>query len=335
MYGIGGEKKLTERELDWLPGYANSRPSGSATPRTRRSQHDVWGALLDSVYLHFKAADHLDSRIWGILDAQVTEALKHWREPDAGIWEVRGELQHFTSSKIMCWVAVDRGAKIARMTGEDGKAAEWELAAQEIKDDILANGVDERGVLTQHYGTKALDASAAAGAAGALPAGGRPDHPEHRAGDRRRADGQRAGAALQGGGDRRRLHRRGGQLHHLLVLAGVGAVRDRRVRPGPQAVRPAAVLRRPARPLRRGDRRPLRPAPGQLPAGVHPPGADQRGAARDQARGRAPARSPRAPGPVRWTPPSDATTCPPGEDAPGGRADRSRARSRPAPTARG
>ena len=64
--------------------------------------------------------------------------MKYWREPDAGIWEVRGQLQHFTSSKIMCWVAVDRGSKIARMTGEDGKAAEWELAAQEIKDDILA-----------------------------------------------------------------------------------------------------------------------------------------------------------------------------------------------------
>jgi alpha,alpha-trehalase len=86
-------------------------------------------------------------------------ALKHWREPDAGIWEVRGEHQHFTSSKIMCWVAVDRGAKLARMSGEDGKADEWELAAEEIKEDILANGVDERGVFTQYYGSKALDAS--------------------------------------------------------------------------------------------------------------------------------------------------------------------------------
>jgi alpha,alpha-trehalase len=159
MYGIGGEKKLTERELDWLPGYAGSRPVRVGNAAYAQKQHDVWGALLDSVYLHFKAADHLDSRIWGILDAQVTEALKYWREPDAGIWEVRGELQHFTSSKIMCWVAVDRGAKIARLTGENGKAAEWELAATEIKEDILANGVDERGVLTQHYGTKALDAS--------------------------------------------------------------------------------------------------------------------------------------------------------------------------------
>ena len=89
----------------------------------------------------------------------MNEALKHWREPDAGIWEVRGELKHFTSSKIMCWVAADRGAKLARLSGEKAKADEWELAADEIKEDILANGVDERGVFTQYYGSKALDAS--------------------------------------------------------------------------------------------------------------------------------------------------------------------------------
>ena len=159
MYGIGGERDLTERELDHLPGYAGSRPVRVGNAAYAQQQHDVWGALLDSVYLHSKAADHLDGRIWPILDKQVNQALKHWREPDAGIWEVRGELQHFTSSKIMCWVAVDRGAKLAALTGETGKAAEWQLAAQEIKDDILANGVDERGVFTQHYGTKALDAS--------------------------------------------------------------------------------------------------------------------------------------------------------------------------------
>jgi len=159
MYGIGGERDLTEYELDHLPGYAGSRPVRIGNAAYAQQQHDVWGALLDSVYLHSKAADHLDGRIWPILDKQVSQALKHWREPDAGIWEVRGPLQHFTSSKIMCWVAVDRGSKLAALTGETGKAAEWELAAQEIKDDILANGVDERGVFTQHYDTKALDAS--------------------------------------------------------------------------------------------------------------------------------------------------------------------------------
>jgi GH15 family glucan-1,4-alpha-glucosidase len=159
MYGIGGERRLEERELDHLPGYANSRPVRVGNAAYAQQQHDVWGALLDSVYLHSKAADHLDDRIWPILDKQVTQALKHWREPDAGIWEVRGELKHFTSSKIMCWVAVDRGARLARLSGEDAKAAEWELAAQEIKEDILSNGLDERGVFTQYYGSTALDAS--------------------------------------------------------------------------------------------------------------------------------------------------------------------------------
>jgi alpha,alpha-trehalase len=159
MYGIGGERELEESELDHLPGYANSRPVRIGNAAYAQQQHDVWGALLDSVYLHFKAADHLDDRVWPILEKQVGEALKHWREPDAGIWEVRGKLRHFTSSKIMCWVAADRGARLAALMGEDGKAAEWQLAAKEIKEDILANGVDERGVLTQYYGGTALDAS--------------------------------------------------------------------------------------------------------------------------------------------------------------------------------
>jgi alpha,alpha-trehalase len=159
MYGIGGERELVESELDHLPGYADSRPVRIGNAAYRQRQHDVWGALLDSVYLHSKVADHLDNRIWPILERQVGEALKHWREPDAGIWEVRGELQHFTSSKIMCWVAVDRGAKLARMGGAEEKANEWELAAEVIKEDILEHGVDERGVFTQSYGSTALDAS--------------------------------------------------------------------------------------------------------------------------------------------------------------------------------
>jgi GH15 family glucan-1,4-alpha-glucosidase len=159
MYGIGGERDLTEYELDHLPGYGDSRPVRIGNAAARQHQHDVWGALLDSVYLHSKAADHVDSRIWPILAKQVQAALKHWREPDAGIWEVRGQLQHFTSSKIMCWVAVDRGAKLAAVIGQDAAASEWEMAADEIKADILDHGVDERGVLTQYYGSTALDAS--------------------------------------------------------------------------------------------------------------------------------------------------------------------------------
>ncbi len=159
MYGIGGERDLAEHELDHLPGYADSRPVRIGNAASTQTQHDVWGALLDSVYLHSKAADHVDGRLWPILARQVNAALKHWREPDAGIWEVRGELQHFTSSKIMCWVAVDRGARLAAVIGQDAAASEWEMAADEIKADILEHGVDHRGVFTQHYDTKALDAS--------------------------------------------------------------------------------------------------------------------------------------------------------------------------------
>jgi alpha,alpha-trehalase len=159
MYGVAGERELKEYELDHLGGYANSRPVRVGNAAYAQHQHDVWGALLDSVYLHAKNADHLDGRIWPILSKQINAALKHWREPDAGIWEVRGPLRHFTSSKIMCWVALDRGAKLAAVIGQDAMASEWQMHADESKADILAHGVDERGVLTQHYETTALDAS--------------------------------------------------------------------------------------------------------------------------------------------------------------------------------
>ena len=93
------------RRSTTCPGTPSSRPVRIGNAAYAQKQHDVWGALLDSVYLHAQAVDHLDNRIWPILEKQVGQALKHWREPDAGIWEVRGELRHFTSSKIMCWVA--------------------------------------------------------------------------------------------------------------------------------------------------------------------------------------------------------------------------------------
>ncbi|MDQ2838224.1 MAG: glycoside hydrolase family 15 protein [Actinomycetota bacterium] len=159
MYGIGGERDLDEHELDHLSGYQDSRPVRIGNAAYAQHQHDVWGALLDSVYLHSKAADHLDGRIWPILGYQVNAALKHWRDPDAGMWEVRGEPKHFTSSKIMCWVAVDRGAKLASMIGQDAEASKWEQAAEEIRQDVLAHGLDSRGVLTQYYGGTELDAS--------------------------------------------------------------------------------------------------------------------------------------------------------------------------------
>jgi alpha,alpha-trehalase len=159
MYGVGGERTLTEVVLDHLQGYDGARPVRIGNGAYNQHQHDMWGAVLDSVYLHTKSRDRLDERIWPILSRQVEAALTHWREPDRGIWEVRGEERHFTSSKVMCWVAADRGARLARLRDDHATADRWQAAADEIKADVLANGLDERGVFTQSYGSKVLDAS--------------------------------------------------------------------------------------------------------------------------------------------------------------------------------
>src|SRR5207249_1002415 len=124
-----------------------------------QQQYDVWGAVLDSVYLHTKSRDYLPEVVWPILKRAVECAIENWKTPDRGIWEVRGEPQHFTSSKLMCWVALDRGARLAEMHGDAELARAWQRVADEIKSDICERGVDERGVFVQHYGGKALDAS--------------------------------------------------------------------------------------------------------------------------------------------------------------------------------
>ena len=159
MYGIGGEDKLEEEELDHLSGYEGSRPVRIGNGAYSQDQHDVWGAVLDSVYLHTKSRDHLPERLWPILKRQVEHALENWRDPDRGIWEVRGEPRHFTSSKLMCWVAADRGARLAEIREDSEHAEQWQAAADEIHADICANALDKRGVFTQHYDTESLDAS--------------------------------------------------------------------------------------------------------------------------------------------------------------------------------
>ncbi|TAM72612.1 MAG: glycoside hydrolase family 15 protein [Chloroflexota bacterium] len=159
MYGVGGERDLTERIIERLHGYDGARPVRIGNDAFGQRQHDMWGAVLDSVYIHTKNRDRLDERIWPIMARQVEDALTHWREPDRGIWEVRGAPRHFTSSKVMCWVAADRGARLARLRDDATTAERWEAAAEEIRADVLAHGLDERGVFTQSYGSSALDAS--------------------------------------------------------------------------------------------------------------------------------------------------------------------------------
>jgi len=123
MYGIGGERELTEETLDHLSGYDGARPVRIGNGAWDQRQHDVWGVLLDSVYLHTRSREGLDERRWPMLKRQVEAALAHWQEPDQGLWEVRGPAQHFTASKLLCWVAADRGARLAELRSDQENAA--------------------------------------------------------------------------------------------------------------------------------------------------------------------------------------------------------------------
>ncbi len=159
MYGIDGRRDLTESTRDELTGYAGARPVRIGNGAFSQRQNDVFGAALDSILLHARHSQRLPRRLWPIVESQAECATRVWREPDQGIWEARGKPQHYVSSKLMCWVALDRAAKLAEIRGDPEARDKWGAIAEEIREDILTNGVDDRGVLRQHYETDALDAS--------------------------------------------------------------------------------------------------------------------------------------------------------------------------------
>jgi alpha,alpha-trehalase len=159
MYGIDGRRDLTETTRDELSGYEGARPVRVGNGAFDQKQNDVFGAVLDSVLLHTRRSQRLPARLWPLVRAQAEAASVVWREPDQGIWEARGKPQHYVSSKIMCWVAMDRAAQLAEIRGEPALQAQWSATADEIKADIFEHGFSERGVLRQHYDTDSLDAS--------------------------------------------------------------------------------------------------------------------------------------------------------------------------------
>jgi GH15 family glucan-1,4-alpha-glucosidase len=159
MYGIDGRRDLTESTREELSGYGGAYPVRIGNGAFDQRQNDVFGAALDSVLLHTRRSQRLPRRLWPLVVSQAECATGVWRQPDQGIWEARGKPQHYVSSKLMCWVALDRAAKLAQIRGEAPLAAKWSETAAEIKADILDHGVDKRGVLRQHYDTDALDAS--------------------------------------------------------------------------------------------------------------------------------------------------------------------------------
>ena len=159
MYGIDGRRDLTESIRDDLSGYAGARPVRIGNGAFDQRQNDVFGAVLDSTLIHTQHSQRLPRRLWPIVQSQAESAALVWGEPDQGIWEARGKPQHYVSSKLMCWVALDRAAKLSEIRGDPKLHETWRATADEIRADILAHGVSERGILRQHYDTDSLDAS--------------------------------------------------------------------------------------------------------------------------------------------------------------------------------
>lgn len=163
MYGIRGEKKLHEEELEHLAGYANSKPVRIGNAAYHQKQNDSYGYLMSLIYQYFTLLPSRQEEaedIWDMVKNIMETVKKEWRKPDKGIWEIRGKAQHFVSSKIMCWVAMDRGARIAKLIRMDNYYEDWQKEAELIKKDVLRKGWNEEmQSFTQAYGNTHMDSS--------------------------------------------------------------------------------------------------------------------------------------------------------------------------------
>ena len=163
MYGLRGEKDLTEETLDHLSGYLGSGPVRIGNAAYHQTQHDIYGILMDVVYQDIeerrRTPERLD-QVWTRVRSVVRKVGESWREPDKGIWEIRGENRHFVFSKVLCWVAVDRAIKIAKLLGKEDWAFEKTALRDEIHANICRDGWNEEvGAFTQSFGSTDLDAS--------------------------------------------------------------------------------------------------------------------------------------------------------------------------------
>ncbi len=159
MFGIGGETELPEKTLDHMNGYVGSRPVRIGNAAYTQRQNDVFGALLDSIYIHSKTREGVPQEMAPIVFEQAEAAGAAWHLPDQGIWEGRGEPKHYVSSKLMSWVALDRASRLGRDYDRPELAESWQREAEKVRGEILERGLSERGVFRQHYDTDALDAS--------------------------------------------------------------------------------------------------------------------------------------------------------------------------------
>ena len=160
VYGPAGERRLTELQLDWLDGYEGSRPVRIGNAASSQAQLDVYGEVLDALQRARHAGMPSDPSAWPLLRALIDHVEVHWHEPDQGIWEVRSGPRHFTHSKVMAWVCIDRAIRVVEHFGREGPVDRWRKLRTEIHDDICRRGTDpRRGCFVRAYGSSELDAS--------------------------------------------------------------------------------------------------------------------------------------------------------------------------------
>ncbi|MEU4080065.1 glucoamylase [Streptomyces venezuelae] len=161
LYGVEGQRRLPETLADWLPGYENSRPVRFGNAAVHQFQLDIYGEVLNTVYSAVRAGVALDASAWALVASLLEYLAKRWREPDEGIWEVRGPRRHFVHSKVMAWVAADRAVRLARVAGLRGSLRQWQALRQEVRAEVCAHGwSDEQRSFTQSYGSHQIDATA-------------------------------------------------------------------------------------------------------------------------------------------------------------------------------
>jgi GH15 family glucan-1,4-alpha-glucosidase len=160
MYGVAGERRLPEVELDWLAGYEGSRPVRVGNAAHQQLQVDVYGELMDAIYVARRMGMDHEETIWDLQQLLLENLEGKWSRPDHGLWEVRGEPQHFTHSRLMSWVAFDRAVKCIEQWDFEGPADHWRALREEIRAEIQGQGYDsDRNTFTQYYGSRALDAA--------------------------------------------------------------------------------------------------------------------------------------------------------------------------------
>jgi GH15 family glucan-1,4-alpha-glucosidase len=160
MYGLAGERRLTELELDWLPGYEGAAPVRIGNGAFCQRQFDVYGEVMDLLHQARRTGLDQDHDSWQLQTALLDFLESAWEQPDSGMWEIRGPSQYFTHSKVMAWVAMDRAIKAAERFGLAGSVERWRQVRETIHAQVCRSGFDtERGTFVQAYGSKQLDAS--------------------------------------------------------------------------------------------------------------------------------------------------------------------------------